>query len=197
MPLECVYKLTDREPGDNFTKFYRFKNIKLLDDQGKEKDLPAMENMGLSPLPDGMVRLYSEYANKDLAYVGGTETKYVPIGDRVEVNVGPDKDITIVRRLKDQKIDNVVARQYKRRVDDEFVVYYDLIDYDETFYLRGGDRLGQAGRRQGRSGAAVRRRRRISGPTTPRRKAGTPTSRAPTSICTKWPAARSGSTRTT
>ena len=36
-----------------------------------------------------------EYANKDLAYVGGTQTKYVPIGDRVEVNVGPDKDITI------------------------------------------------------------------------------------------------------
>ncbi len=36
-----------------------------------------------------MVRLFSEYENKDLAYVGGTATKYVPIGDRVEVNVGP------------------------------------------------------------------------------------------------------------
>ena len=56
-----------------------------------------MENLGLSPLPNGIVRLYSEYKNKDLAYVGGTETKYVPIGDRVEVNVGPDKDITIHR----------------------------------------------------------------------------------------------------
>ena len=93
-----------------------------------------MENLGLSPLPNGMVRLFSEYKNKDLAYVGGTETKYVPIGDRVEVNVGPDKDITIQRRLKDQKIGNVVARQYKRRLDDHFVQYYDLIDYDETFY---------------------------------------------------------------
>jgi hypothetical protein len=135
VPLECFYKLTDREGGQGFTKFYRFKNVKLLDDQGKEKKLSAMENLGLSPLPNGTVRLFSEYRNKDLAYVGGTETKYVPIGDRVEVNVGPDKDITIHRRLKDQKTSNVVARQYKRRLDDQFVLYYDLIDYDETFFF--------------------------------------------------------------
>ncbi len=143
VPLESIYKLSDRgslavrERGgvrEGFTKFYRFKNVKLLDDQGKEKKLSAMENLGLSPLPNGTVRLFSEYKSKDLAYVGGTETKYVPIGDRVEVNVGPDKDITIQRRLKDQKIGNVVARQYKRRLDNKFVLYYDLIDYDETFF---------------------------------------------------------------
>ncbi len=133
VPLECLYKLTDRDGGKQFAKFYRFKNLKLTDEAGKEKDLPGMENLGLSPLPDGMVRLFSEYRNKDLAYVGGTATKYVPIGDRVEVNVGPDSDITIARRLKDQKIANVVARQYKRRLDNEFVLYYDLVDYDETF----------------------------------------------------------------
>jgi len=134
VPLECFYKLTDRDGGSQFTKYYRFKNKKLLDGAGKEKDLPAMENLGESPLPDGMVRLFFEYETKDLAYVGGTSTKYVPIGDRVEVNVGRDPDVTIVRRLKDQKITNVVARQYKRRVSNTFVEYYDLIDYDETFY---------------------------------------------------------------
>jgi len=133
VPLECFYKLSDRDGGTFFTKYYRFKNLKLLDDQGKEKKLSAMENLGLSPLPDGNVRLFSEYKTKDLAYVGGTQTKYVPIGDRVEVNVGRDQDITIARRLKDQRINNVIARQYKRRLDDTFVLYYDLIDYDETF----------------------------------------------------------------
>lgn len=133
-PLECLYKLSDRDGGTQFTKYYRFKNVKLLDAAGKEKKLPGMENLGLSPLPNGMVRLFSEYANKDLAYVGGTETKYVPIGDRVEVNVGRDSDITIQRRLKDQKVANVVSRQYKKRLDNDFVLYYDLIDYDETFY---------------------------------------------------------------
>ncbi len=117
VPLEVMYKLTDRDGGKHFTKYYRFKNEKLLEDDGTEKDLPAMENLGLSPLPDGSVRLFSEYENKDLAYVGGTDTKYVPIGDRVEVNVGADADITIARRVKDQQITNVVARQYKRRLD--------------------------------------------------------------------------------
>jgi hypothetical protein len=139
VPLETTYKLSDRDGGQGFTKFYRFKNVKLLDEQGpnkgKEKKLSAMENLGLSPLPNGTVRLFSEYKSKDLAYVGGTETKYVPIGDRVEVNVGPDKDITIHRRLKDKKTSNVVARQYKRRLDDRFVLYYDLVDYDETFFF--------------------------------------------------------------
>jgi hypothetical protein len=134
VPLECMYKLTDRDGGQQFTKFYRFKNVKLLDEHGKEKKLSGMENLGLSPLPNGSVRLFFEYKTKDLAYVGGTETKYVPIGDRVEVNVGPDKDITIHRRLKDQKTANVVVRQYKRRLDDQFVLYYDLADYDETLF---------------------------------------------------------------
>jgi len=134
VPLECFYKLTDRDGGKHFTKHYRVKNKKLLDDDGKEKDLSGMENLGVSPLPDGNVRLFSEYRNKDLAYVGGTKTKYVPIGDRLEVNVGRDADITVIRRLKDQRITNVVARQYRRRLDNTFVLYYDLIDYDETFF---------------------------------------------------------------
>ncbi len=134
VPLESVYKLSDRTGDQGFTKFYRFKNVKLLDEKGKEKKLSTMENLGLSPLPNGTVRLFSEYKNKDLAYVGGTETKYVPIGDRVEVNVGPDKDITIHCRVQDQKTSNVVARQYKRRLDDQFVLYYDLVDHDETFF---------------------------------------------------------------
>jgi len=133
VPLECFYKLTDRDGGAQFTKYYRFKNQKLLDDDGEEEDLSAMENLGLSPLPDGTVRLFSEYDNRDLAYVGGTATKYVAIGDRVEVNVGGDPDVTIVRRLSDQQISSVVARQYKRRLDNTYVLYYDLIDYDETF----------------------------------------------------------------
>jgi hypothetical protein len=133
VPLEVMYKLTDRDGGAQFTKYYRFKNRKLRDNAGEEKDLPDMENLGVSPLPDGAVRLFSEYENRDLTYVGGTATKYVPIGDRVEVNVGHDADITIARRLNDQRITNVAARQYKRRLDNTYVLYYDLLDYDETF----------------------------------------------------------------
>jgi hypothetical protein len=132
VPLECLYKLTDRDGGERFTKYYRFKNAKRTDDQGNELDLLAMENLGVSPLPNGSVQLFSEYKNKDLAYVGGTDVEYVPIGDRVEVNVGHDGDITVARRRKDQQITNIVARQYERRLDDEFIWHYDLVDFDET-----------------------------------------------------------------
>ena len=61
VPLESIYKLSDRTGDQGFTKFYRFKNVKLLDDRGKEKKLSSMENLGLSPLPNGTVRLFSEY----------------------------------------------------------------------------------------------------------------------------------------
>jgi hypothetical protein len=64
VPLEVIYKLSDRDGGNQFTKYYRFKNQKLLDDDGEEKDLPDMENLGVSPLPDGMVRLFSEYETR-------------------------------------------------------------------------------------------------------------------------------------
>jgi len=134
-PLECIYKLSDRQNARAFTKYYRFTNEKLTGDDGTELDLPGMENLGLSPLPDGNVRLFFEYANQDLAYVGGTQTKYVPIGDRIEVSVGQDPDITIVRRLKDRKVTGVVARQYKRIASNTYVELYDLIDYDETFVI--------------------------------------------------------------
>ena len=39
VPLECVYKLTDRDGGQQFTKFYRFKNVKLLDEQGQREEV--------------------------------------------------------------------------------------------------------------------------------------------------------------
>ncbi|HUT10080.1 MAG TPA: hypothetical protein VMY42_06255, partial [Thermoguttaceae bacterium] len=35
-------------------------------------------------------------------------------------------------RFKDHQITNIVTRQYKRRLNDEFVLYYDLVDFDET-----------------------------------------------------------------
>ena len=165
---------------------YRFRNVKLLDQLGEEKKLSAMENLGLSPLPNGTVRLFSEYRNQDLAHVGSTETKYVPIGNRVEVNVGPDKDITIFRRLKDQKIANVVARQYKRRLDDKFVLYYDLIDYDETFSyeeeLVSGKPVVAKAEVQRQFDANVV----LWGEGQPPKDSAT-TSPGPTSICTRFP----------
>ena len=88
VPLECLYKLTDRDGGTAVHQVLPLQEPQAAGRAGQGEEALGMENLGLSPLPNGMVRLFSEYQNKDLAYVGGTETKYVPIGDRVEVNVG-------------------------------------------------------------------------------------------------------------
>ena len=94
-----------------------------------------MENLGLSPLPNGTVRLFSEYKNNDLAYVGGTETKYVPIGDRVEVNVGRGQGHhhpAAAERPEDRQRRQCGSTSGGSTTN--FVLYYDLTDYDETFF---------------------------------------------------------------
>ncbi len=54
VPLECIYKLTDRDDGDYFTKFYRFKNEKLPTTSGTgEETCRRWRTWALSPLPDG------------------------------------------------------------------------------------------------------------------------------------------------
>ena len=197
VPLESIYKLSDRTARPGLHEVLPLQERQAAGREGQGEEALGMENLGLSPLPNGTVRLFSEYKNKDLAYVGGTETKYVPIGDRVEVNVGPDKDITIRRRLKDQKTANVVARQYKRRLDDDFVLYYDLIDYDETFFyeeeLVSGKPVPAKIEVERQFDADVV----LWGSEGSSRRAGRATSRGPTSICTRSPAAWSGSTSST
>ncbi len=63
---------------------------------------------------------------------GAVDLVTLPTREGTQLTIYNSEDITIHRRLKDQKTSNVVVRQYKRRLDDQFVLYYDLIDYDET-----------------------------------------------------------------
>ena len=195
VPLECFYKLSDRDGGTFFTKFYRFKNLKLLDEQGKEKKLSAMENLGLSPLPDGNVRLFSEYQTKDLAYVGGT-------ADQVRAHRRPRRG---ERRPRPGHHDRPPAQgpedhQRRRPAVQEAarqhlraILRPDRLRRDVL--LRGGDRLRQAG--QDGTGTPLRRQRGALGARTISPRTGTPTRPGPTSICTPWPARSRRSTRTT
>ncbi len=66
---------------------------------------------------------------------GAVDLVTLPTREGTQLTIYNSEDITIHRRLKDQKTSNVVARQYKRRLDDQFVLYYDLVDYDETLFF--------------------------------------------------------------
>ncbi|MFW5682536.1 MAG: DUF4139 domain-containing protein [Phycisphaeraceae bacterium] len=50
-------------------------------------------DLGDSPLPDGVVRVFKQTEQAGLTYVGQQSTPYVPIGEEVELNMGPDPSV--------------------------------------------------------------------------------------------------------
>jgi hypothetical protein len=49
--------------------------------------------LGTSPLPDGVVRVFRENGRDGLSYLTQQAVKYVPIGDKIELNLGPDPEV--------------------------------------------------------------------------------------------------------
>ena len=134
VPLDTIYRISDRSNPTQITKIYRLVNEKLKNDDGTEKKLPSMENLGVSPIPDGAVQLYFEYPNQDLAFVGRSSTPYVSIGARLESVVGQDSDITIEKKIMARKVSDVKAKRYKKIINKDRIEEYDLVDYDETVF---------------------------------------------------------------
>ena len=50
-------------------------------------------NLGTTPLPNGIVRLYRDNGRDGLAFLAQQNIKYVPIGDDIELNLGPDPEV--------------------------------------------------------------------------------------------------------
>ena len=52
--------------------------------------------LGREPLPDGAVRAFRSATDDRLfAYVGATSVKYIPIDERVELDLGPDPEVLV------------------------------------------------------------------------------------------------------
>src|SRR6185436_12457958 len=49
--------------------------------------------LGTTPLPDGIVRVFRDNGRDGLAYLAEQSSKYVPIGDKIEINLGPDPEV--------------------------------------------------------------------------------------------------------
>jgi hypothetical protein len=48
---------------------------------------------GTSPLPDSAVRVFRDNGREGLSYLTQQQIKYVPIGDKIELNLGPDLEV--------------------------------------------------------------------------------------------------------
>ncbi len=80
VPFKIQYRYRPAEYGEQLVRMYLLTN---------NKD----SKLGTSPLPDGVVRVFRDNGRDGLSYLTQQQIKYVPIGDKIELNLGPDPEV--------------------------------------------------------------------------------------------------------
>ncbi len=80
VPFKIQYRYRPAEYGDQLVRMY------LLTNDRESK-------LGTTPLPDGMVRVFRQNGRDGLSFLTAQPIKYVPIGDKIELNLGPDPEV--------------------------------------------------------------------------------------------------------
>jgi hypothetical protein len=94
--VESLYKYDEERWGNQAIRFVKFAN----DDK---------HNLGQTPIPNGNVKIYSHADEQGyLSYVGGTNIKYIPVDEEVEMNLGPARLVEIEPKLMDFKTENYI-----------------------------------------------------------------------------------------
>ena len=97
VPFKIEYRYRPQEYGDQLVRMYLLKN-----------DEPS--KLGTTPLPDGIVRLFRDNGRDGLSYLTQQSVKYIPIGDKIELNLGADPEVIFeLRKLKVRR-DNLWLR---------------------------------------------------------------------------------------
>ncbi|MFC1781125.1 DUF4139 domain-containing protein [Planctomycetota bacterium] len=92
--VESLYKYDQGRWGDETIKFVTFAN---------DQD----HNLGETPIPDGEITIYGLADQQGyLSYVGGTDIKYIPVNEEVELNLGSARLVEVEPTLMDYKTDN-------------------------------------------------------------------------------------------
>ena len=92
--VKSLYKYDEERWGTETIRFAAFTN--------DEK-----HNLGQTPIPNGEVKIYSQADDEGfLSYVGGTNIKYIPVNEEVELELGPARLVAIEPKLMDFKTEN-------------------------------------------------------------------------------------------
>jgi hypothetical protein len=78
--VKVQYRYRPVEYGDHLVRMYLMTN-----------DKPS--KLGDSPLPDGVVRVFRDNGRGGLSYLTAQAVKYIPIGDKIELNLGVDPNV--------------------------------------------------------------------------------------------------------
>lgn len=90
------YKYDERRFGQNAVRFLRFHNDKE-------------HNLGETPLPGGQIKVYGRVnENGELRYVGADNTKYIPVDQKVELNLGAADEVEVEPKIMDFRKENLV-----------------------------------------------------------------------------------------
>ena len=96
VPVKSLYKYDEERWGRQTIRYVAFAN----DEE---------HNLGDTPIPNGAVKIYSRADNQGhLSYIGGTNVKYIPVDEEVELNLGPARLVSVEPTLSDFKTDNFV-----------------------------------------------------------------------------------------
>ena len=98
-PVEVAYRYRPQEYGDRLVRLYL-----LTNDEASE--------LGQTPLPPGPVRVFRQGEAGGLNYVATHHLQYVPIGDKIELNLGEDPDVTLEQRTQ-RVFRNEIAMQVR------------------------------------------------------------------------------------
>jgi hypothetical protein len=80
VPMKIQYRYRPAEYGDQLVRMYLLTN---------DKD----SKLGTTPLPDGVVRVLRDNGRDGLSFLASQSVKYIPIGDKIELNLGRDPNV--------------------------------------------------------------------------------------------------------
>jgi hypothetical protein len=109
VPFAIQYRYRPQEYGDRLVRMH------LLTNNTESK-------LGTTPLPNGVVRVFRENGRDGLSYLTQQAIKYIPIGDKIELNLGVDPNVIFelikLRSSRDNIWMQVNGMDVFRRVDD-------------------------------------------------------------------------------
>ncbi|MCB9866808.1 MAG: hypothetical protein H6816_09270 [Phycisphaerales bacterium] len=87
VPFHIQYRYRPQEYGDQLVRMFLLRNDTASD-------------LGSTPLPDGVVRLFRDNCRDGLSFLLAQTIKYVPIGQEIELNLGSDPEVIHERILQ-------------------------------------------------------------------------------------------------
>ncbi len=94
VPVVNLYKFEEDQYGAEVVRFLSFAN-------------DADHELGETPIPGGVLKAYRRVDDqRHLSYVGESAFKYIPVGEDVELNFGPVRDVVVEPTLMNFATDN-------------------------------------------------------------------------------------------